>query len=55
MSKREFIRNNRKAIDEVIREVVANPDLKINDREREMWLLNDEGLYSWARQEGVRI
>jgi hypothetical protein len=27
----------------------------INDSERREWILNDEGLYRWARQEGVRI
>ena len=24
-----------------------------NDDEREEWILNDEGLYNWARNEGV--
>lgn len=28
---------------------------KLNDSERRQWILNDEGLYSWARSEGVRI
>ena len=27
----------------------------LNDRERRLWILNDEGLYNWARQEGVKI
>lgn len=27
----------------------------LNDRERRLWILNDEGLYNWARSEGVRI
>lgn len=26
-----------------------------NDEERRQWVLNDEGLYSWARSEGVRV
>lgn len=26
-----------------------------NDEERREWILNDEGLYNWARSEGVRI
>ena len=26
-----------------------------NDNERRLWILNDEGLYRWARSEGVRI
>ena len=28
---------------------------RINDSERREWILNDEGLYRWARAEGVRI
>ena len=28
---------------------------RINDSERRQWILNDEGLYRWARAEGVRI
>lgn len=27
----------------------------LNDKERREWILNDEGLYRWARSEGVRI
>ena len=26
-----------------------------NDSERRQWILNDEGLYRWARSEGVKI
>ena len=54
MSMREFLKRNRKEIDEGIKQ--ACPNIKpLNDREREMWVLNDEGLYNWARQEGVKI
>jgi hypothetical protein len=28
---------------------------RINDEERRQWVLNNEGLYRWARSEGVRI
>lgn len=28
---------------------------KLNDSDRRGWILNDEGLYNWARSEGVRI
>lgn len=28
---------------------------KLSDRDRREWVLNDEGLYRWARSEGVRI
>ena len=27
----------------------------INNEERRQWILNDEGLYRWARREGVKI
>lgn len=28
---------------------------KLNRSEIRLWILNDEGLYNWARSEGVRI
>ena len=28
---------------------------RLNDEDRRLWVLNDEGLYNWARSEGVRI
>lgn len=34
---------------------LGREDYRINDEERRLWILNDEGLYSWARSEGVRI
>lgn len=27
----------------------------LNDSERRQWILNDEGLYQWARSQGVKI
>jgi hypothetical protein len=55
MSKREFIKQNRKQIDEYIRHAIKNPDYKINNEERELWILNDQHLYNWARREGVKL
>lgn len=55
MSRREFLRQNRKEIDAAIRRALNNPDYKLNDRERELWLLNDESLYNWARSAGVNL
>jgi rubrerythrin len=52
-SLRQFIRDNKAEIDAAIRRVV--PDARIDDDEREMWIMNDEGLYNWARSEGVRL
>lgn len=53
MTMREFIRQNREELDEAIRRVC--PGAAQNDDERELWILNDEGLYNWARGEGVPI
>jgi hypothetical protein len=50
---REFIRQNREAIDVAIKTQCDN--VQLNDREREMWIRNDEGLYHWARREGVPV
>ena len=52
-SLQDFIKNNRQEIDEAIKRAV--PNAKINDEERRMWILNDEGLYGWAKSEGVNI
>jgi hypothetical protein len=50
MTIREFIRQNRKELDKAIHKALPN-----YDEERRQWILNDEGLYLWARSEGVRI
>jgi len=52
-SMREFIKENRKMIDRTI--LCACPNCRLNDDEREKWIMNDEGLYNWARMSGVRI
>jgi len=49
---RTFIRRNRKEIDAAIRSMCDNCG-RLNDEERTQWVLNDEGLYNWARSEGV--
>ena len=53
MTLREFIKENRVELDACIKRVV--PNIHLNDAERRLWILNDEGLYNWARSEGVRI
>ncbi len=67
MTMREFIRANRKEIDDAIngalyrhdgnggRGTIPDPPPKRNDDERRNWIVNDEGLYSWARSEGVNV
>lgn len=52
-SLRDFIRQHRAEIDTAIRRAV--PNARIDDEERRLWVLNDEGLYMWARSEGARI
>ena len=43
----------KEAIDEAIQRVA--PGAPKNNDERRLWILNDEGLYNWARAEGVKI
>jgi len=55
MTLREFIRRYRRELDEAIRRALNRPEFPLNDQERRQWVLNDEGLYRWAKREGVRI
>jgi len=60
MTLRVFIREHRETLDVCIlkalgREHSEGKTYTINDEERRLWILNDEGLYNWARSEGVRI
>ncbi len=66
MTMRQFIQKHRTELDQVIVSTMYRhdgngghgtipPDAKLNDKERPEWILNDEGLYRWARSEGVRI
>ena len=64
---RSFIAENRSKIDEVINSAlyrydgnggqgtVPDPPPKRNDEERYQWILNDEGLYNWARLGHVNV
>jgi hypothetical protein len=54
ISLREWIKVNRAELDRCIQS--ACPGLhRLNDSERRQWILNDEGLYNWARSEGVKV
>ena len=53
MTLKAFIREHRAELDAAIRRVCSN--CALNDSERRLWILNDEGLYNWARSEGVHI
>ena len=67
MRLREFVKTNRAELDRLInqelyrhdgrggRGVIPDPPPKRNDGEREEWVRNDEGLYAWARSEGVPL
>lgn len=59
MRLREFIKQNRAEIDRLVfnhthHRYNQSQTLK-NDKDREEWVLNDEGLYRWAKSEGVKI
>jgi hypothetical protein len=52
----DFIRENREELDRCIARALGQDTNPLaNDAERRLWVLNDEGLYNWARSEGVRI
>ena len=67
MTLKEFIRQNRGQIDDTINRetyrwdgkggpgTIPTPAPTYNDEDRRQWVLNDEGLYQWARSEGVKI
>lgn len=56
MTLKQFIRENRAELDAAIaRALHQEKNPRPNDEERRLWILNDEGLYLWARREGVRI
>jgi len=51
----EFIKQNRKELDRLIKKAMHDMDYRLNDGDRKDWILNDEGLYNWARREGVKV
>ena len=53
MTLANFIKENKQELDSCIKNVV--PGASLNDSERRLWILNDEGLYNWARSSGVKI
>lgn len=52
MTLKQFIKENKAELDACIKRV---SDVRLNDSERRLWILNDEGLYLWAKREGVRL
>jgi len=67
MTMQQFIRDNRTEIDAAIngalyrhdgnggRGTIPTPPPTRNDTERRDHIANNEGLYNWARSEGVRV
>lgn len=54
MTIEEFVVANRAEIDRVIRSLPGYPpEMEIDDVERELFVLNEESLYLWAKREGV--
>ncbi len=47
-----FVREHRALIDSVATSVSGTRE-RLNDEDREEWVLNDTGLYALAQQEGV--
>ncbi len=55
MTLKQFIKENRAELDACIARALGQETNPLaNDNERRLWVLNDEGLYRWARSEGVR-
>ena len=54
MTLRAFIRANRAEIDAAIRRACPNCTIH-NDDERRQWVVNDEGLYLWAKAAGAKV
>jgi hypothetical protein len=52
---RDFIKDNRKLIDDYLKDRYNNRAIVLNDKERYEWILNDETLYKFARKVGVKI
>lgn len=56
MTLKQFIKENRQEIDRVIHaRLGSDSGVRLNNEERRLWILNDEGLYLWARSERVPI
>ena len=49
----DFIKENKAELDAAIGKVI--PGVRLNNKDREEWIRNDEGLYHWARSCGVKV
>ena len=56
MKIQEFIKENREELDQYIANALGRKTNPLpNDRERRLWIDNDEKLYNWARSYGCKI
>ena len=53
-SMRDFIREHREELRAAIRRACPNVG-GLDEAALREWIMNDEGLYQWARSEGVRV
>lgn len=54
MSKREWLKQNRAELNRIIHAKLGD-NRSLNDDDRWEWVMNDEGLYNWARRDGVNV
>lgn len=54
MSMRRFIREHKDELREMIRKAHKHVG-SLSQEDLRLWILNDEGLYDWARSEGVPV
>lgn len=53
---RDWIRENRKELTDCVNRAIGSPEgSRVTLEELRLWVLNDEGLYRWARADGVNI
>ena len=55
MNTKLFIKENKEELTECIRKALDRPNEQITTKDCIDWIMNDEGLYNWARSEGVKI
>lgn len=56
MGIREFIKENREDLTAHVNQALGNDKAEFQTiDELRLWVLNDEGLYNWARSEGCKI
>lgn len=53
MKMQDFIKQNRDQLKAAIKRACSN--CPTTDRDIRQWIANDEGLYRWARSEGVKV